>query len=69
MTDQPAPEGQLDVQRWLGRCMLRLQQYERAKRKGAQGPEDPHTTLTGTDWEQTGRFALFSALSALRELT
>lgn len=29
MTDQPRPEGQLDVQRWLGRCMLRLQQYER----------------------------------------
>jgi hypothetical protein len=29
MTDQPRPQGQLDVQRWLGRCMLRLQQYER----------------------------------------
>lgn len=29
MTDQPRPEGQQDVQRWLGRCMLRLQQYER----------------------------------------
>ena len=29
MIDQPRPEGQLDVQRWLGRCMLRLQQYER----------------------------------------
>ena len=29
MTDQPKPQGQLDVQRWLGRCMLRLQQYER----------------------------------------
>ena len=26
MTDQLRPEGQLDVQRWLGRCMLRLQQ-------------------------------------------
>lgn len=29
MTDQPRPQGQLDVQRWLGRCMLRLRQYER----------------------------------------
>jgi len=29
MTYQPRPQGQLDVQRWLGRCMLRLQQYER----------------------------------------
>lgn len=32
MTDQPRPQGQLDVQRWLGRCMLRLQQYERLMR-------------------------------------
>lgn len=29
MTDQPRPQGRLDVLCWLGRCMLRLQQYER----------------------------------------
>lgn len=29
MIEQPRPERQLEVQRWLGRCMLRLQQYER----------------------------------------
>lgn len=31
MIEQPRPAGQLEVQRWLGlgRCMLRLQQYER----------------------------------------
>ena len=29
MTDQPRPDGQLEVQRWLGRCMLRLQPDER----------------------------------------
>jgi len=88
MTDQPRPEGQFDVQRWLGRCMLRLQQYERllkallaggwraacrakraAKRKRAQGHEDPHATLSGADLEQMGRLALFGALSALRGLT
>lgn len=28
MTDQTSPKGQLEVQRRLGRCMLRLQQYE-----------------------------------------
>ncbi len=29
MTDDPRPELQRNVQRLLGRCMLRLQQYER----------------------------------------
>ena len=118
MTDRPRPQRQLDVQRWLGRCMLRLQQYERlmktllahhelagpadtleaqraanlekvsdktlgtlqglweprcaqrraAKRKGAQGHEASHATISGADLEQLGRFALFCALSALRGL-
>ncbi|MCE2689888.1 MAG: hypothetical protein LW862_08590 [Rubrivivax sp.] len=54
MTDQPRPQGQLDVQRWLGRCML--------------GHEASHATVSGADLEQLGRFALFCALSALRGL-
>lgn len=29
LADQPQPELQHDVQRLLGRCLLRLQQYER----------------------------------------
>lgn len=28
MSELPQPAGQVEVQRWLGRCMLRLQQYE-----------------------------------------
>ena len=43
-------------------------QKRAAKRKGAQGHEDPHATLSGADLEQMGRFALFDALSALRGL-
>ena len=44
-------------------------QKRAAKRKGAQGHEASHSTVSGADLEQMGRFALFGALSAMRGLT